>query len=87
MSQVAGVVEVNGLLLFKPVASGGYQQIEPDASGNTELTLESWQLPETLQVLVTAGTDGSGVAPGTLTPDVQTDNTVAVPIVPSVYER
>jgi len=83
VSQVAGVVEVNGLLLYQPMSSGQYQQITP-VSGNAELTLESWQLPEVLQVLVTPGADGSGVEPGTLTPDVVTDNTVAVPVVPNV---
>jgi hypothetical protein len=83
VSQVAGVVEVNGLELFQPQSSGGYQQIQP-VSGNAELTLESWQLPEVLQVLVTPGADGSGVEPGSLSPDVEPDNTVAVPIVPNV---
>lgn len=75
---------MNGLLLFQPAAAGAYVQIEPDSAGNAELVLESWQLPEVLQVLVTAGPDGSGVVPASLTPVVQTDNTVAVPIVPSV---
>ena len=84
VSQVAGVVEVNGLVLYQPLSTGGYQTLAPDASGNTEITLQSWQLPELLQVLVTAGTDGSGVTPANLTPAVQTDNTVAVPIVPDV---
>lgn len=84
VSQVAGVVEVNGLELFQPQTGGGYTQIQPDAGGNTELPLQSWQLPETLQVLVTPGTDGSGVEPGALTPAVQTDNSVAVPVVPSL---
>ena len=84
VSQVAGVVEVNGLVLYQPLSAGGYQAMTPDASGNTEMTLKSWQLPELLQVLVTAGPDGSGVSPASLTPDVQTDNTVAVPVVPSV---
>ncbi len=84
VSRVAGVVEVNGLLLFLPLGGGTYQQIPVDGSGASELTLQSWQLPELLQVLVTPGTDGSGVTPGALTPELQTDNTVAVPIVPSV---
>jgi hypothetical protein len=84
VSQVAGVVEVNGLVLYTPLSSGGYQALTPDASGNTEITLQSWQLPELLQVLVTAGTDGSGVQPADLTPTVQTDDTVAVPVVPPV---
>jgi hypothetical protein len=79
VSQVAGVSEVNGLLLFQPQTTGGYQQISPDSTGNAELTLESWQLPELLQVLVTVGP-----TPLNLSPDLQTDNTVAVPVVPTV---
>jgi len=84
VSQVPGVVEVNGLVLYQPLSSGGYQTLSADAGGNTEITLQGWQLPELLQVLVTAGADGSGVTPADLTPTVQTDNTVAVPVVPSV---
>ena len=86
VSQVPGVVEVNGLLLFQPSASGVYQPLPVDANGRSELTLESWQLPELLQVAVATGADGSGVAAATtLTPVVSTDqNTVAVPIVPTL---
>jgi predicted phage baseplate assembly protein len=83
VSQVPGVVEVNGLILFQPQSSGGYEPLSPDVSGNSELTLQSWQLPELLLVTVAAGPDGSGItAPASLTPEVQTDNTVAVPVVP-----
>jgi hypothetical protein len=84
VSQVPGVVEVNGLNLFTPVSGGGYQPVTPDSSGNSEIPLLSWQLPELLQVLVTGGADGSGVTPASLTPGVQTDNSVAVPVVPPV---
>jgi hypothetical protein len=84
ISRVAGVSEVNGVQLFQPQSGGGYQQVVSDSSGNAELTLYSWQLPELLQVSVTAGVDGSGVSPAALTPDLQTDNTVAVPLVPTV---
>jgi predicted phage baseplate assembly protein len=85
VSQVAGVVEVNGLNLFQPLPSGAYQQLTPDASGKSELDLDSWQLPEVLEVVVMAGADGSGIAvPTSLTPPPETDPTVAVPIVPSV---
>ncbi|HEY3703599.1 MAG TPA: putative baseplate assembly protein [Terracidiphilus sp.] len=83
VSQVPGISEINGLLLFQLLPGGTYQQIEVN-SGNAELTLENWQLPEVLQVLVTPGADGSGVAPGDLNPETQTDDTVAVPIVPNV---
>ncbi len=84
VSQVPGIVEVNGLVLYTPLSGGGYQALTPDSGGNTEIPLQSWQLPELLQVLVTAGPDGSGVEPADLTPTVQTDNTVAVPVVPAV---
>jgi hypothetical protein len=84
VSQVPGIVEVNGLVLYTPLSGGGYQALTPDSGGNTEIALQSWQLPELLQVLVTAGPDGSGVEPADLTPTVQTDNTVAVPVVPAV---
>ena len=84
-SQVPGVVEVNGLNLFQPLASGNYQQLATDASGKSTLTLQSWQLPEVLAVSVAAGADGSGIAvPGSLAPPPQTDPAVAVPIVQSV---
>jgi hypothetical protein len=84
ISQVPGVSEVNGVLLFLPQNGGGYQQIPTNSSGNAELALESWQLPEVLQVSVTAGADQSGVVPASLTPDVQTDTSVAVPVVQPV---
>jgi len=85
VSQVPGVVEVNGLNLFQPLASGGYQQLGIDASGKSTLTLKSWQLPEVLEVVVAAGADGSGIAtPTGLTPPAPPDPAVAVPIVQSV---
>jgi predicted phage baseplate assembly protein len=86
VSQVPGVVEVNGLLLFQYLASGTYQPVLVDANNQSELSLLSWQLPELLQVLVTTGPDGSGVTAATaLTPAPSTGpNTVAVPIVPKV---
>jgi predicted phage baseplate assembly protein len=85
VSQVPGVIEVNGLNLFRPLASGGYQQLNIDTSGQSELILESWQLPEVLEVIVVAGPDGSGIdAPTSLTPPTEPDPTVAVPIVPAV---
>ncbi len=85
VSQVPGVIEVNGLTLFKPLSSGTYQKLPADASGRSELVIESWQLPEVLEVVVAAGPDGSGVtAPDSLTPVQETDNSIAVPVVPSV---
>ena len=93
VSQVAGIVEVNGLSLFLAnisTASGtpvvtGYTPLPADTHGRSELTLQAWQLPELLQVLVAAGPDGSNTAaPPTLTPPAPADNTVAVPVVPKV---
>ncbi|MGA2275973.1 MAG: baseplate J/gp47 family protein [Terracidiphilus sp.] len=85
VSQVPGVIEVNGLYIFQPLAAGGYQQLPIGANDSSELDLESWQLPEVLDVIVMAGPDGSGIqAPTSLTPVVETDNTVAVPVVATV---
>jgi predicted phage baseplate assembly protein len=86
VSQVAGVVEVNGLLLFKVLASGVYQPVPVDANNKLEIVIESWQLPEALQISVTAGPDGSGVMPNTSIPAVTAagPNTVAVPVVPKL---
>lgn len=85
VSRVPGVTEVDGLSLFLPLTTGGYQQLTPDASGNAELDLESWQLPELLDVIVTTSPDGTtGTVPTSLTTPTETDPTVAVPIVPNV---
>ncbi len=95
VSQVPGVIEVNGLTLFSPVYTPsttggppvltGYNPLPADANGRSELALQSWQLPELLQVLVAAGADGSGIAvPASLSPATVSDNTVAVPVVPKV---
>jgi predicted phage baseplate assembly protein len=85
VSQVPGVIEVNGLNLFTPLGSGQYQMLTMDSSGRIELTLESWQMPQLNQVMVAAGPDGSGIQVATtLTPVLETDSSVAVPIVPNV---
>ena len=84
VSQVPGVVEVNGLELFTPLPAGGYQQIKTNATGKSELDLQSWQLPEVLDVSVAAGPDGSGIQPDPLNPQPQPDPAVAVPVVPKV---
>ncbi len=93
VSQVPGIEEVNGLSLFSPTyvtADGvktltGYTPLAVDANGRSELTLNAWDLPELLQVIVAAGPDGSNTAvPTSLTPAAPTDNTVAVPVVPKV---
>jgi predicted phage baseplate assembly protein len=85
VSQVPGVVEVNQLLLFTPLASGGYQAVPPDSNDQAEIALAGWQLPELLQVLVTTGTDGSGVMAPPLTQQAAAGpNTVAVPVVQKV---
>jgi len=77
-SKVPGVIEVNGLNLFQQLSSGKYQHL-------AELNLESWQLPEVLDVVVAAGPDGSGIAvPTTLIPPTETDPAVAVPVVSDV---
>jgi hypothetical protein len=85
LSLVPGVIVVNGLNLFQKLTSGAYQQLATDATGRSELDLQSWQLPEVLDVNVATGPDGSGIAvPTSLTPVPETDTTVAVPVVPNV---
>jgi hypothetical protein len=84
VSRVAGVIEVNRLDLFRPLPGGGYQQLPTDASGKSELTLESWQLPEVLDVVIAVGADGSGIGVPPMTVPPETDPTVAVPVVPRV---
>jgi hypothetical protein len=84
VSQVPGVVEIDGLALYVPQAAGGYTPLPLDASGRSELSLERYQLVEVLQVAVQAGPDGQEQALPDLTPPTQTDTTVAVPVVPEV---
>jgi hypothetical protein len=85
VSQVPAVIEVNGINLFQVLTSGAYQLLTADASGSPELTLESWQLPEVLDVVVIASPDGTPSAvPTTMTPAPETDTTVAVPVVPTI---
>jgi hypothetical protein len=85
VSQVPGVIEVNGLNLFQVLSSGAYQLIAADSSGSPELVLQSWQLPEVLAVVVIASPDGTAsTVPTTLTPPPETDTTVAVPVVPTI---
>jgi hypothetical protein len=82
VSQVPGVVDVDGINLFKVLASGAYQLLKADASGSPELTLDSWQLPEVLDVVVTASPDGTpSQVPTSLTPEPESDPTAAVPVV------
>ncbi len=85
VSQVPGVIEVNGINLFQVLPSGAYQLLTADSSGSPELVLDSWQLPEVLAVSVIASPDGTpATVPTTLTPAPETDNTVAVPVVPTI---
>ncbi len=85
VSQVPGVIEVNGLNLFKLLHSGGYHLVKADKSGSPEIMLKSWQLPEVLDVVVIASPDGTpATVPTSLTPAPETDTSAAVPVVPNV---
>lgn len=85
VSQVPGVIEINGLNLFQELANSTFQQIATGADGRSQLVLLSYQLPELFEVIVIAGPDGSGVAASTtVSTPTETDSTVAVPIVPNV---
>ncbi len=85
VSQVPGVVEVNGFNLFRQNASGTYDIASVNENAQQEVTLAAYQLPELLEVLVAAGPDGSGVtASESLVPAEATDDSTAVPVVPKV---
>jgi hypothetical protein len=84
VSQVPGVIEINGLNLYQPLASGEYQQLPVDASGKAMLNLEAWQLPEVLDVQVAVGPDGSGIQIPDMNPVIETETAIAVPVVPTV---
>lgn len=98
VSQVPGISEVNGLLLFQLLPSGAYQPLPVDGNNRSELVLQSWQLPELLRVAVATGPDESGVQPATTLAgdtaassgsgsgagDGSGSNTVAVPVVPNL---
>jgi hypothetical protein len=84
-SQVQGVIEVNGIQLFTLQPDKSYQAVAGGSSNQQEISIKSYQLPELLQVKVTAGLDGSGVGPaGSLEPEPEPGGAVAVPVVPKV---
>ncbi|MEP7306032.1 MAG: baseplate J/gp47 family protein [Acidobacteriota bacterium] len=85
VSQVQGVVEVNGVQIFRYQDDRTYVPVGSNASLQQEVTLKGYQLPELLKVKVVAGPDGSGVAPATsLEPEPDSGEGVAVPVVPKV---
>jgi predicted phage baseplate assembly protein len=84
-SQVEGVVEVNGIQLFTLQPDKSYHAVAGGSGNQQEIPMKSYQLPELLQVKVTAGPDGSGVGPsGSLEPAPEPRGAVAVPVVPKV---
>lgn len=83
-SQVQGVVAVNGVQLFELQADKSYKAVA-GSGGQQEIPMKAYQLPELLQVRVIAGPDGSGVSPaGSLEPEPEPGDGVAVPVVPKV---
>lgn len=85
VSQVPGVVEVNGVQLFRYQADRTYIAVGGSSTAQQEITLQEYQLPELLKLVVTAGPDGSGVSPATnLEPEPDPAEGVAVPVVPRV---
>jgi predicted phage baseplate assembly protein len=85
VSQVPGVVEVNGAQLFLKHADNSYSPVASAGGPQQEVALKAYQLPELLRVKVVAGPDGSGVKPSaSLEPDADPDAGVAVPVVPKV---
>lgn len=85
VSKVPGVVEVNGIQLFRYQPDRTYAAVPGAITSQQEITLQPYQLPELLKVSVAAGPDGSGVKPpSTLEPEPDPSDGVAVPIVPKV---
>jgi len=85
ISQVQGVVEVNGVQMFRYQDDRTYVPVGNDAAVQQEVTLKGYQLPELLKVKVVAGADGSGVKPAaSLEPEPDAGEGVAVPVVPKV---
>jgi len=83
VARVAGVDEVRGLQIFQQVNNDWQRLPGITGDGAQVLTLQPWQLPELLSVIVVEG------------PDVPTDlralpnpfavaNAVAVPVVPEL---
>lgn len=85
ISQVQGVVEVNGVNMFRYQPDRTYVAVSGSSTSQQEIPLAPYQLPELLKVVVTAGPDGSGVTPATnLEPEPDPAGGVAVPVVPKV---
>jgi predicted phage baseplate assembly protein len=80
VARVAGVVGVRGLLLFRREGDG-WRRIA-QVSGNAELALESWQLPELLSVVAVADADAPDNLSGV--PNPFADAGIAVPVVPEM---
>jgi predicted phage baseplate assembly protein len=84
VSRVPGVLEVNGLRIFRRQSDDWREVPATGGDSSAALDIAPWQLPELLAVVVT---DDPGGAPAKLnaTPNPYADpNAVAVPVVPKV---
>jgi baseplate J-like protein len=81
VARVSGVDQVNGINLFRKQADNWRLITTQASSGAIELTLEAWQLPELLSIVVVEG-DVAGDLSGA--PNPFAVSTVAVPVVPEV---
>jgi len=81
VARVAGVDEVNGIKLFVQQDANWRVLTTQGSNGAIELTLQSWQLPELLSIVV-----AEGDVPGDLSgaPNPFGAATIAVPVVPEV---
>ncbi len=84
-ARVTGVRTVKGVNLFKRV-DGNWQQVPREGScGPSIISLEVWQLPELLAVVVTTGSEaGSSLNGGLGGGSSQGEDGVAVPVIPEV---
>lgn len=82
VARVPGVDEVIGIRLFTRDPRGVWSPVAPGAAGGAEITLDDWQLPELLKLVVLTDTEVPGDLEGT---DELFDGTeVGVPVVPEV---
>jgi hypothetical protein len=83
VARVAGVAAVNGVWLFSRENSTGEWRALPSGEGAAaRLTLQGWQLPELLAVVVSVGLPPASLDPTPLASGQQVS--VAIPVMPEV---
>ena len=82
VARVPGVRGVRGLLLFRRGEKDRWTRIQPSVQQQASLTLEAWQLPELLEVIVSSGSPPGDLDPRPL---LAGDGVgIAIPVMPEV---